>query len=71
MAVSRRREIGEEHNCIRLDQIGYGPSPQTWLQRILPMTLAISKPGSPREIVDSIKLHHNFIIIRLQYRKKD
>ena len=52
--------VGGEHNCIGAGQIGYGPSSQqTWLQRILPTTLVVSKSTSPREIVDAVKLHHH------------
>ena len=55
--------IGEEHNCISAVQISHGPSSQpTWLQRILPTTLSISKSTAPREIIDAVKLHHNTTI---------
>ena len=34
-------------------------SQQTWLQRILPTTITITKATTPRQIIDAVGLHHH------------
>ena len=39
----------DEHNCA-----GAAPSQQTWLQRILPTTIPLSKTTTPQQIIDAV-----------------
>ena len=49
--------VGEEHNCIGTGQISHGPSSQqTWLQRILPTTLSISKSKTPITTLPAVSI---------------
>jgi kynurenine formamidase len=55
--------IEAEHTCV-----GAGPvvrqqsSQQSWLQRILPETITITKNTMPRDIIDAVTLRHHVTI---------
>lgn len=55
--------VVDEHNCV-----GAAPtfrslaSQQTWLQRILPTTIPLSKTTTPQQIIDAVALHHRVTV---------
>ena len=55
--------VKEDHNCIGSAIVPRGPSSQqSWIQRILPTTISVTKSTSPQQIIDAIALHHKVSI---------
>ena len=51
--------VDEVHNCLGAAPVYRGQSSQqSWLQRILPSTLPVTKTTTPQQIIDAVALHH-------------
>ena len=51
--------LDEVHTCLGAAPVHRGQSSQqSWLQRILPNTLPVTKTTTPQKIIDAVTLHH-------------
>ena len=64
--------IDAVHNCLGASPVHRGQSSQhSWLQRILPSTLPVTKTTTPQQIIDAAALHHKVkSTMKLQKRQR-